>query len=467
VGETDRSALSGRAVILGGSLAGLLAAQALADNCEVVIIERDNVGDAPVGRRGVPQGHHVHALLARGGAAFEELFPGITRELIADGAVQGDVLADTTWCPHGHQLRNVPCGLLALSASRALIETAVRRRVMAQPRVTICRATRALELVAGSDRVHGVRVANETEPGSSVVEGDLIVDATGRTSRMPEWLSAIGFPRPAETRMPVQLRYASRTYRAAADLMGGRTALVYPSTPRRPFGALAQRIEGDLVRVSCQGYPGYHPVPSEDGLRAHAARLGKRDIEQIISTGQSIDDIASYGVAANVRRHYEVLDRFPQGLVVIGDAICAFNPSYAQGMTIAALEALALRRLMAGGADDLGRRFFRATAAMVGGVWSAGVANDLQIPSVRGPRPLKLRAMNAWTRQFFAAAAHDDELSVAFARVASLVDPPDRLRSWATVRRVVTRRCGLRASDRLRAIAGHKAPADGLVSGRP
>ncbi|MQA28380.1 MAG: FAD-binding monooxygenase [Luteitalea sp.] len=462
------SSLAGRAVVLGGSLAGLLAARVLADTYDVVVLERDAAQDAPGARRGVPQGRHVHALLARGGGAFEELLPGISNELLEAGAVGGDVLADTTWCPHGYRLRNVPCGLRAVSASRGLIEAAVRRRVTALPHVKLWPSTTALELVATSNRVCGIRFRSLSDDSSKVLAADLIVDATGRTSRTPEWLGALGFPRPVETRVPVHLRYASRTYRVPADVMRGRTALVYPATARRPRGALAQQIEGGRVRVSLLGYPGYEPIATPEGLSAHAASLGMPDIEQIVTSGEPLDDIASYGVAANVRRHYEALERFPEGLLVTGDAICAFNPSYAQGMTVAALEALTLRNLLASGDPNLAPRFFRQIAGVVGRVWMVGMANDLQIPSVRGPRPVQLRAMNAWMRQFFAAAQHDDELSVAFARVASLVDPPERLRSWAIARRVLARRCGLSPYEIPRGRVGHNTRVDnGLLRGRP
>ena len=258
----------------------MLAARALADFYDVIVLERDDLEGGTAARRGVPQGRHVHALLARGGAAFEELFPGIGDELIDAGAVTGDVLADTTWCPHGHQLRNVPSGLRAISASRALIENTLRRRVAAMPRVTICSGTAAVELVAAADRVRGVRVRTTGTTGRAYIKADLIVDATGRGSRTPEWLNAIGFPRPAENRIAVQLRYASRTYRVPADVMRGRTALIHPSTPQRPRGALAQQIEGDQVRLSFLGYRGYEPVPTDDGLRAHAASLGIADMSR-------------------------------------------------------------------------------------------------------------------------------------------------------------------------------------------
>ena len=227
-----------RAVVLGGSLAGMLAARVLADSFDVVVLERDDMQDGSEARRGVPQGRHVHALLARGGAAFEELFPGIADELIEAGAVTGDVLADTTWCPHGYPLRNVPCGLRALSASRSLIEDTVRRRVSALPRVALRPGIAAVELVAAADRVRGVRVRSTRDNRSAYLKADLIVDATGRGSRTPEWLNAIGFPRPAENRVVVQLRYASRTYRVSAEVMraGPRSSI------HRPRGARAARL---------------------------------------------------------------------------------------------------------------------------------------------------------------------------------------------------------------------------------
>ena len=424
--------------MLGGSIAGLLVARVLAEWFRsVTIVDRDQLPSAPTARAGVPQGRHVHALLSRGGEALEQLLPGITDELTSGGAVVGDILANTTWYPRGHRLRNVPCGLRVISASRPFIETAVRRRVASLPNVMLRARTIALGLLADGGRVCGVQVRPPASQQPVTLTADLVVDATGRASRAPEWLEALAFPCPREERLVVRLSYATRTYRVPADVMRGRVAVIQPPTAEHPRGALAQAIEGDRVMVSFNGYRGYEPQADTLGLLHHAKSLAHRDIEEIISHGEPLDGIAEYFVGANMRRHFETLERFPEGFLVVGDAICAFNPSYAQGMTVAALEALALRDCLAQGHERLGLRFFSATTGLVDQVWKVGLANDLQIPTVERRRPLIVRVLNAWVHALLAAAESDEALALAFIRVANLVDPPARLRSFFAVTRVL------------------------------
>jgi hypothetical protein len=288
-----------RAVVLGASMAGLLAARVLTDVYgQVTVIDRDELAETAMHRRGVPHGRHLHALAARGQQALEELFPGLTTELVAHGVPTGDLLANGRWYLSGHRLRQAPTGLVLLGASRPFLESHVRARV------------RALPNLAFLDR---------------------------------------------------------------CDILGLATTL--------------------------------------DGL--------------------------GFRFPASVRHRYERLDRFPDGLLVLGDAVASFNPIYGQGMSVAALEALTLRHHLQQGTALPPRRLFRDLARVVDVPWDMAAGGDLVFPGVQGRRSPKVRLVNAYLARLHAAAAHDAHLAAAFVRVAGLVAPPQSLLRPGIVLRVL------------------------------
>ncbi|HSK95891.1 MAG TPA: hypothetical protein VK891_04660, partial [Euzebyales bacterium] len=198
-----------RAVVLGASMAGLLAARVLTDSYgQVTVIDRDELPEAPVHRRGVPHGRHLHALAARGQQALEELFPGLTAELIARGTPSGDLLANGRLYFSGHRLRQAPTGLVLLCASRPFLEGHVRARVRALPNLRFLDRCDVVGLATTTEgrRVTGVRVLRRADGSAEEVLGaDLVVDATGRGSRTPVWLDALGYPRPEREQVAIGL----------------------------------------------------------------------------------------------------------------------------------------------------------------------------------------------------------------------------------------------------------------------
>ena len=227
-----------RAVVLGASLAGLLAARVLADAYgQVTVIDRDELPELAMHRRGVPQGRHVHALAARGQQALEELFCGLTAELVAHGVPAGDMLADARLYFSGHRLRQAPTGLGLLCASRPVLEGHARARVRALPNVAFLDRCDVVGLAATPDgrRVTGARLLRRADSSAEqVLDADLVVDATGRGSRTPLWLQGLGYPRPETEQVRIGLGYATRTYRLPPDALDGDLAILHGATPEHP-----------------------------------------------------------------------------------------------------------------------------------------------------------------------------------------------------------------------------------------
>ena len=424
-----------RAVVLGASMAGLLAARVLADAyAQVTVVDRDELPEASTHRRGVPQGHHVHGLLARGQQALEELFPGLTAELVAHGVPAGDLLADARLFLSGHRLRQAHTGLVVLCASRPVLEGHIRARVRALPNVRFLDRRDIVGLATTPDgrRVVGVRVLRRADGSAEEVLGaDLVVDATGRGSRTPVWLDALGYARPAIQEVRIGLGYATRTYRLRRDALGGDLALLIAATPERPRTGAMQAIEGDRWMVTLAGVLGDHPPTDPDGFLDFARSLQFPDVYESVRDAEPLDDPVPFRFPASVRHRYERLSRFPDGLLVVGDAVCSFNPIYGQGMSVAALEALALRRHLERTTDPAHRffrdLFFRDLARVVDAPWDMAVGGDLVFPDVEGRRTVKNRMINNYLTRLHAAAEHDAELSSAFVRVIGMVAEPASL----------------------------------------
>jgi 2-polyprenyl-6-methoxyphenol hydroxylase-like FAD-dependent oxidoreductase len=420
------------AVVLGASMAGLAAARVLADVYErVTVLERDALPATAAHRKGVPQSHHAHGLLAAGRVALEELFPGLTDELVANGALSGDLQAQSRWSNQGLRLCPGPSGLQGIALSRPLLEGSIRERVRALPNVWVVDRCVAAGLVGSPDgrRVCGVRVLRRADSSAEeVLEADLVVDATGRGSRSPLWLEALGYPRPAEDEVRVGVAYASRVYRRRRDHADGDRAVVVAATVERPRGGAMLAMEGDRWMVTLNGYLGQRPPTDPDGFVAFAAGLPAPDIFEVISDAEPLGEVLPARYPASVRRRYERLDRFPEGYLVVGDAVCSFNPIYGQGMSVAALEALTLREcLRAGPAAGLARRFFAKAARIVDIPWGIAVGADLRFPGIHGARTAKVRLVNAYLARFHVAAATDPVLGGAFLRVVNLMDRPESL----------------------------------------
>jgi 2-polyprenyl-6-methoxyphenol hydroxylase-like FAD-dependent oxidoreductase len=427
----------GHAVVLGAGMSGLLAARALADFFErVTVIERDQLPADARSRRGIPQGRHLHGLLPRGCQALESLFPGLVDELVGAGAPEAQFLRDVRFVLSGHELARGGGGVASVLASRPLLEGAVRAGVAALANVKIVDGCDVAGLVTDDGRVTGARIRHRAGV-EEVVEAELVVDAMGRGGRTGAWLSDLGFDPPAEERINCDLTYVSRFLRMPQGALGSDQVVIVGPVPGRPrmMGLGAQ--EGSRWHLTLGGLAGERPPDDDNGFLAFAETVAPPDVYAAIRDAEPLTDLVTHRTPASIRRRYDRLRRFPAGLLVVGDALCSFNPVYGQGMTVAALEAEALQRCLQAGDRDLARRFFGAAADFIDPAWQMSAGGDLALPEIEGHRPLSIRVLNRYIARVHRAAEHDPKVAVAIRRVVALLDPPSAITTPAVVARVL------------------------------
>jgi 2-polyprenyl-6-methoxyphenol hydroxylase-like FAD-dependent oxidoreductase len=434
-----------RAVVLGGSMSGLFAARVLTEAYHTVtVVDRDELTGVSQPRRGVPQGRQVHGLLSSGHAVIEELFPGVTDEMVRAGAHIGDLAGNLRWLLNGIQLAQSHSGLTALTSSRPFLERHVRARVQALPGVEFLERTDVLRLRTSEDhrRVTGVWVAGR-EKGSAeqVLDADLVLDATGRGSRTPGWLMELGYPRADEEKLTIGLGYTTRHYKMRSDPFGTDTAINTMATPRNPRGAICAKVDGDRTVVTAYGTFGDHPPTDPEGFLAFIRSVSAPDIYDALQDAEPLDDPVGYRFPVNLRRRYDRLPRFPDGLLVIGDAVCSLNPSYAQGMTVAALEATTLRHHLRQGAPIDPLAYFRDLSTYaIDRAWDLMAGGDPGVDDVGPTRTERFR--HAYVTRVERAATRDAEVAQAYLRVIALVEPAESLIRPSLVLRVLRNTLG-------------------------
>lgn len=431
------------ALVIGGSMAGLLAARVLSDHFErVTIVERDALHNEPEARKGQPQARHAHVLLARGSAQLNQYFPGLTDDLQAGGAVVTDIGARVRWHIAGGYRIQHPSGVRGVLASRPFLEWQVRQRVVALPNVTVldqCSVTEPLATPDGS-RIIGMRVVHH--PGQRIEEigADLVIDAAGRGSHTPRWLQALGYERPPEQTIKNGVSYATRTYRRRADdAPGADVVIVGGEPPHGKRSALAAMIEGDRWLVGMNGVAGEQPPTTDAAFVEWASSLVAPDVYNLINKLEPLSPIVTHKFPKSIRRRYEKMDRFPQGYLVLGDAMCSFNPVYGQGMTSAALQAAALDEALAhhGTAPELAKRFFAQAARIVDVPWQQAAGADFAYPETEGERSRVGALIGAYMWRVQRATHHDAVVYSAFLRVMNMLAPPTTLFAPRIVVRVL------------------------------
>ena len=410
------------AIIIGASLAGLCAARVLSDFHErVTVYERDNLPDGPANRAAVPQGRHVHLLMARGAQEFETHFPGLLDDMVAAGV---PILENRPDCIHfgaaGHVLgthHRLRDEFTAYVPSRPHLEWQIRRRVTAIDNVEFVRAAVSEpRYEPGRQQVTGV-VLDSGDP----VGADLVVDATGRGTRLPIWLAQWGFEQPREDRVDVGIAYATHQLRIPDGLIAEKV-VVAGASRKQLLGLGMLYYEDGTWGLTTFGVAKVEPPDDFAGMCALADEILPGHVAAAIRQGEPIGGVAFHKFPTSRWRRFDKLDRFPAGIIPFGDAVVSFNPTFGQGMTMMSLQTGHLRRVLETPGADLARDFNRAAAKTTYPVWTMNAIGDLVLHRATGPMPWWYRPVGNLFDQFLGAAETDPVLAEWFLRRFSLLD---------------------------------------------
>jgi 2-polyprenyl-6-methoxyphenol hydroxylase-like FAD-dependent oxidoreductase len=452
--EVQSEVVGRHAVVLGGSLAGLLAARVLAEHFDrVTLIERDAYPDTAEVRKGIPQANHVHGLLLRGRQVLEELFPGLQDEMIAAGAPLVDMANDIPWYTRAGWGVRFPSELKVLAFTRPMLDLHVRRRLARNPRIEIADRMEVLGLLGdpNENRVAGVliipRASDADRRVARELQADLVLDATGRASRAPRWLKDLGYQPPQETVVNAHLGYASRLYRVPEKFEGDWTcAYVQSAPPQRKRGGILFRVEDNRWLVTLIGGGHDHPPSDERGFLEFADSLPVSIIADAIRSAEPVSPIRTHRGTENRVRHFDKAQNLPQNFVVLGDAACAFNPVYGQGMTIASLGALALRECLReqrklqpdGSLRGFSQRFQKRLANVNKAPWLMATGEDYRYHETEGGSPgLMTRFMHWYMDRVLQLTTRDVAVRSILLQVFSMLIPPSALFRRAILFRVV------------------------------
>ena len=439
VRSTRPSPYLGHAVVVGGGMGGLLTARVLTRHFEqVTLIERDGLTDDMQVRKGVPQGRMLHVLLPRGREAVERLFPGYCRDLESAGAVSLRMPAGALILTPAGWLDRRAAGWPLLSASRPLFEWSVRRRLRELPGVRILDRHDVTGLLTSHDgrQVIGItlRSLGDADPAHHQLTADLIVDTCGRGSRTPAWLSDNGYPAPMRTQVDPDIGYASRIYRIPEGFSADwQLVMLMAQPPSMPRTGYLFPIENGQWIVSLMGAAGQHPPTDEDGFTAFISSLRHHVIADALASAEPVTAIRSFRGTTGRVWHYERMRHWPERFVVLGDAVCTFNPIYGQGMSTVAVAAETLdaclrdqrRRNRAGNLHGLARRFQRRLARRNANPWMLSTGEDLRFPTTTGMAvSVTTRMQHRYLDRVMAAATQDPATADTLLRVMGMLTHP-------------------------------------------
>jgi hypothetical protein len=415
----------------------MLAARVLADHFDrVTVIERDQLPDGTENRPGVPQARHLHFLFKRGLMAVEEVFPGVTADLLEAGSHLLDqgrdfrILYRSGWSPRGE------IGLEFCTFTRPLLEATIRRHLVADPRISLRQGFEVASLVTAADgsRVEGVRIEPrhrdpEAPAEIETIAADLVLDTSGRGSKAPEWLAAAGFARPQETVVDAFWGYATRIYEPVEDFKKDwLTLFLINRPPYQPRAGIIQPIEGNRWIVTLAGVMHDYPPTDEEGFLKFARSLSSPELYRAIEHAKPLSRIWGYRRTENRLRHYDKA-KVPQGFAALGDSVCAFNPVYGVGMTLVGLEALALRESLRRGKGRLDSHHFqKQVAKLVAGPWALTTGEDLRWPATQGGEvTAKVKFMHWYIEQVIRLIPQSQEVFRRFQEVNHMLKTPTAL----------------------------------------
>ena len=422
--------LGERAIVVGGGLGGLSAARALSDRFrQVVILDRDELPGGATPRPGVPQGKHPHGLLGGGLNALERLFPGFGKELGRAGAVPIDRGFDILYeIPGQDPWPRIKFGRPTYAMSRPLIELTLRRQVERLTNVKVQGGCRVLHIMGGSNTGAATGICFRTQSGNvETLQSDLIIDASGNGSLTLEFLRASGRRVPGETRIGVNMRYASALFDRADIRDNYKMAYTFPNAPEESRAGLIVPAENENYQVVLIGRGDDIPPINEIGFLGYAQKLWTTTLHDAIKNAKLLTEITPCSFTESRLRHFAQVPDFPRGLLPIGDAICRFNPVHGQGMSVAAQEASLLFDLLGGFDNDLlstvAPDFLTQSEKLIGAPWAMSAIPDFIYPETTGVRPQDLQERLNFQKGLGRLAARDTSVFQLLVEVRNLLKP--------------------------------------------
>jgi 2-polyprenyl-6-methoxyphenol hydroxylase-like FAD-dependent oxidoreductase len=420
-------AANSHAVVIGGSMAGLMAARVLSNHFErVTIVERDKLPDMAEYRAGVPQARHLHVLLAHGREIIQGMFPNIHADLMAHGVPYIDLLNDGTMLTAGGWAKRFDSGLRTYLGSRVTLEFYVRQHLMRLANVTILPESDVESLVSDGGRVTGVKIVSRHDQSKQTLSADLVVDTSGRGSKVPEWLTEMGYAAPEETTVNAYLGYSTQWFEPPQNFDANWKMILITARPKAGItrGGGVFMVEGNRWIVTVAGVNKDYPPTDTEGFLEFTKTLASPAVYEAIRHATPVSQVYGYRRTDNRWRHYELLERFPERL---GDSFCAFNPVYGQGMTVAAIEARELDSMLRENPslDGLPTRFHKRLSKHIQKAWLLATGEDLRYPGTEGKRPGAFeRLVQLYVDRVLETMPYDSEVTRAFVQTSNLYKPP-------------------------------------------
>ncbi|MCM3669185.1 FAD-dependent monooxygenase [Mesobacillus maritimus] len=427
--------LSSRAIVIGGGVAGKLSARVLADYFEeVMIIEKDHKQDQPQNRSGVPQGLHGHALLKSGEEILEEFFPGIIDELQDSGAVSANFSRDLAWFHHGSWKIRSHSQLMTIQQSRPFLEYHIQKRLQHISNVHSIYGAKPLRLVLDAKKTSIAGIEYQTEEGKvEEIDANLVIDASGAATFTTQWLKKNGIATPPIDEIQVNLCYASRAYEhLSPEDRDWKGLLVYPNPPHQMRGGGMYQIEANKWMVTLFGYGLDSPPKTDKEFLEHAAILDHPSFFGAIIDGKPASEVNIYRFPKMRRFRYEKMENLPNGLIVIGDALCRIDPVFAQGMSLSALEAKQLEKVLKQATkhqslEAISKKAHQEFQRVLSIPWLIASIEDFRFPHTTGNRFFGLSFLQGYIKRVMLACSDNQIVYEKFMNVLHLKAHPATL----------------------------------------
>ncbi|MEB9410045.1 FAD-dependent oxidoreductase [Bacillus sp. 007/AIA-02/001] len=422
-----------KAIVIGGSMAGKFAAKALSTSFkEVIIIEADERWDGKSSRKRVPQSNHPHVLLKGGENAIEELFPNITNELIEAGSIINNFTRDLKWHQFGLWKQPFIGEVHMIQQSRPLLEWHIQKRIHQISNITIKYETLVKELLVDAklNKVCGVKVKYLETNTQEEVHADLVVDASGFGSKSIEWLREYEI-KVQEEKVRIDLFYATKMFKLKEnEELDCCNMLMSPSFPDNPYGVLIQTIEDNRYFVTFSGYANEKAPQTDDEFYDFAENLSISNVTDFLNKAEGITDIKTYKIPYQVRRRFDLVNNVPEGLLVIGDAQCRFDPVFGQGVSVAAMEAHQLQLLLQDRKQldkTFTQQFYKKAATIIETPWDMTTTEISRHPQLKRELTTKQKFQLWYTKQIYRLSASNSDVYIRLVRVMNLIRSPFHL----------------------------------------